>query len=74
MSRSYKKYPWVTDHKAGTTKNTKKFANKTVRHRKIYLMEKHIEKFLNLGIFAIINICGPGKKLKENGKKKIIFI
>ena len=34
MSRSYKKYPWVTDHKAGTTKNTKKLANKTVRHRK----------------------------------------
>lgn len=34
MSRSYKKNPWVTDHKAGTTKDTKKFANKTVRHKK----------------------------------------
>ena len=34
MSRSYKKNPWITDHKAGTTKDIKKFANKTVRHKK----------------------------------------
>ena len=32
MSRSFKKHPWVTDHKAGTTRKSKRVANKVVRH------------------------------------------
>ena len=32
MSRSFKKHPWVTDHKAGTTKKSKRVANKVVRN------------------------------------------
>lgn len=74
MSRSYKKNPWVTDHKAGTTKNTKKLPIKQFGIEKIYLVEKHIEKLLNLIIFVIINICGLGKKLGKIGKKKKILI
>lgn len=31
MSRSYKKNPWVTDHKRKTTKENKRQANKTFR-------------------------------------------
>ena len=52
MSRSYKKNPWVTDHKAGTTKETKKFANKTVRHRKNLPSGKAYRK-----AFESWNIC-----------------
>lgn len=32
MSRSYKKNPYVTDHKVKTSKEKKKFANKKVRN------------------------------------------
>lgn len=31
MSRSYKKSPWVNDHKAKSTKRNKQIANKKVR-------------------------------------------
>ena len=31
MSRSYKKNPFVTDHKCGTTKSLKRLANRTFR-------------------------------------------
>jgi len=31
MSRSYKKNPFVTDHRCGTTKELKRLANRTVR-------------------------------------------
>ena len=31
MSRSYKKNPFVTDHRRGTTKGLKRLANRTVR-------------------------------------------
>lgn len=34
MSRSYKKSPVLTDGKRKTTKESKRFANKTVRHYK----------------------------------------
>lgn len=33
MSRSYKKNPWVTDHKRKTTKQSKRLANKTFRRK-----------------------------------------
>ena len=33
MSRSYKKHPWITDHKCRTTKNLKRLANQSVRRR-----------------------------------------
>ena len=33
MSRSYKKNPFVTDHKRGITKQKKSMANRIVRHR-----------------------------------------
>ena len=33
MSRSYKKNPFVTDHKCGTTKDNKRIANRIVRRR-----------------------------------------
>lgn len=33
MSRSYKKSPFATDHKRGTTKGLKRLANKTFRRR-----------------------------------------
>ena len=34
MSRSYKKHPWVTDHHVKSSSESKKFANKKVRHTK----------------------------------------
>lgn len=34
MSRSFKKHPWVTDGGTPSTKNSKRFANKKVRHNK----------------------------------------
>lgn len=34
MSRSYKKHPFYTDGSPGTTKESKKFANKKVRNTK----------------------------------------
>lgn len=33
MSRSYKKNPFVTDHKCGTTKSLKRLANRTFRRK-----------------------------------------
>ena len=33
MSRSYKKNPFVTDHRCGTTKNLKRLANRTFRRK-----------------------------------------
>lgn len=33
MSRSYKKHPWVTDHRCNSTKDSKRIANRTVRRR-----------------------------------------
>lgn len=33
MSRSYKKSPWVTDHKRKTTKENKRQANKNFRNQ-----------------------------------------
>ncbi len=33
MSRSYKKNPYVTDHKRGSTKHSKSLANRRVRRR-----------------------------------------
>lgn len=33
MSRSYKKNPWITDHKRKTTKNNKKIANRIFRRK-----------------------------------------
>ena len=33
MSRSYKKNPFVTDHKCGTTKDSKRIASRRVRRR-----------------------------------------
>ena len=33
MSRSYKKNPYVTDHKCGTTKNSKRLANQSFRRQ-----------------------------------------
>lgn len=34
MSRSYKKHPWITDHHVKSSSESKKFANKKVRHTK----------------------------------------
>lgn len=32
MSRSFKKHPWVTDGKSGTTAKSKRYANKVIRN------------------------------------------
>ena len=39
MSRSYKKHPFVTDHRCGTTKHNKQIANRTIRRHKMVLMQ-----------------------------------
>lgn len=33
MSRSFKKHPFITDNKSGTTKKQKRFSNKRIRNQ-----------------------------------------